>query len=281
MRETLQSLQGDPVALGKLVMAVNKIRDEDLPSIQRVWKAEDVEKALGGDEGLRSKLERDLNTKLDGSPLPTLDVNSIINGIVVDAPVDVRIPFEGKLKTVTCRIKLPYKTSFAGRVNTIIDQHFNLSREALIGYYRTEANAVITDGHKEDVAASLRFRIDPASLRQKATAPEKILANTHVLINDTHILGASSVSYDAPNRSILSDVTLKLTEDGRMRLWKYSHDHPGFQLLLTVDGIAIAAPRIQTELMESQVKLTKVPSKEMVQDAVDAINSRAAGQKQK
>jgi hypothetical protein len=76
-------------------------------------------------------------------------------------------------------------------------------------------------------------------------------------------------------------LTLRLTEDGRMRLWKYSHDHPGFQLLLTVDGVAIAAPRISTELVEPQVTLTQVRSETLVQDATDLIQSLTQGNAQK
>lgn len=274
IRESLKSLQGDPAALGKLVMSVNKMSEDDLPPTQVLWKAEDVRKALDGDAALVAKLEHDLNTKLDGTPLDTIDLDAILNGIVIDAPVVVKVPMEGQTKAIACRTREVYKSLFAGRIQKIVDERFNLSRESLIGYYKQQASEVMK-GRKEDVRKSLESRIDPQRLSERAVAPEKILANMTVLINESHMQGASFVTYPGPNRSILSTVTLKLTEEGRMRLWKYSHDNPGFQLLLTVNGIAIAAPKITTELAESEVSLTKIPSKEQVQDAVEAINKTA------
>lgn len=274
IRETLQSLQGDPEELGKLVMSVDKMSEDDLPPQQVVWTAENLKRALDGDPDLVKKLEANLNTKLDGTPLDTINLDAILNGIVIDSPIEVKVPMEGKLKPVVCRTKEFYQTLFAGNIQKVVDDRFNLTREALIGFYREKANQVLK-GRKEDVRGNLLSRIDPAKLRERASAPEKILANMTVLINEDHMTGASFVTYPGPNRSILSTVTLKLTEEGRMRLWKYSHENPGFQLLLTVNGVAIAAPRITTDLAELEVKLTRIPSKDQVQDAVEAINKTA------
>jgi len=282
IRETLQSLQGDAVALGKLVMSVNKIKEEDLPSVRVVWKAEDLTKAVSGDKALQDKLEHDLNTRLDGTPLAQIDRNAILNGIVVDSPVTVNVPIKGNLTPVVCRIQEPYKTLFAGAIENIIVHKFTISNESLIGYYKAEAAKILGPrGHKEDVRASILSKIDPKTLGEKAVGPERILANTKVLISESEMTGASFVQYQGQNRAILSDITLRLTEDGKKRLWKYSHDNPGFQLLFTENGVAIAAPRIKTELAENEVKLTRVASKELVEDAVNAINLKATGSKQK
>lgn len=281
IRETLQSLQGDASALGKMVMSVNKMHEEDLPNVRIVWKAEDIQKALDGDQALRTKLEGNLNTRLDGTPLDTVSLEAIMSGIVIDEPVTVNVPVEGQLKPVTCRIQEPFKTLFAGAIEKKVNERFETSNEALLGYYREAANKILAGGRKEDVAQSLKSHIEPATLQEKAVGPERILANTKVLVNENQMSGASYVTFEGPNRSILSDVTLRLTDDGKMRLWKYSHDNPGFQLLLAVDGVAIAAPRIKTELAENEVKLTKVPSKDQVDEAVAFIKKTASGQKSK
>ena len=281
MKEALLALQGDAEALGEFVMAVNKSKPDDLPPVQVVWKAEDLLKALTGDAILASKLEHDLNTKLDGAPLDTFSLNAILNGIVIDSPVTVQVPIEGSSKPIVCRIREPYKTLFAGSIEKMIDDRFNPTKEAMIGFYREKANQTLKEGRKENVSESLRSRIDHEKLQSWAVGPERILANMTVLISESQMTNATMSTFSGPEPSILSNVTLKLTEDGRMRLWKYSHENPGFQLLLTVNGIAIAAPRITTELAASEVKLTGIPSKELVEDAVSAINLSAAGKKGK
>jgi len=281
MKETLAALQGDVAALGKLVMAVNQMKSEDLPTTMVVWTSEDIQRALDGDPALKARLENDLNTRLDGTPLETLRTGAIVNGIVLDMPVDVRVPFPEGVTTLTCRIQQPYKTLFAGAVNGEIDKVFNVGKEALLGIYRDQAQKVVQNGRKEDVAGSLRSRIDPKGRAHLAEAPERILQNFKILVNESHMSGASSVTYEGPNRAILADVTLKLTQDGRMRLWKYSHEKPGFQLLLIADNVAIAAPKIRTELAGDDVKLTGVPAGERTEDAVRFINEAAKGSKGK
>ena len=281
MREALKSLQGDAEALGELVMAVNKSKPDDLPPVQVVWKAEDLRKAIAGDAILVGKLEHDLNTKLDGSPLDTLNVNAILNGIVIDSPVTVKVPIEGSTKEIVCRIREPYKTLFAGSIEKMINDRFNPSADTMIGFYREKANILIKGGRKEDVASSLGSRVAPEKLQSWAQAPERILANMTVLVTENQITSATLGATTGPNRSIMYDVTLRMSEDGRMRLWKYSHENPGFQLLLTVDGVAISAPLISNELAEFEIKLTGIQSIELVEDAVNTINQLAAGKKGK
>ncbi len=274
IRETLQALQGNPEALGKMVMSVNKMKEEDLPPVQVVWTSADIQAALGGDPVLRSKLEHDLNTKLDGTPLDTVDLNAIMNGIVIENLVDVKVPYEGSTKTVTCRVREPYTTLFSSAVANQINQKFNVSEGMLIGIYREEANK-LNGRSKEDVTASLRSKIDRRRNQQRAEGPERILSNTTVVVNENQMAGASYSTREGPNNSILADIDLRLTDEGRMRLWKYSHENPGFQLLLTMDGIAIAAPRITTELPGDQVKMTGVPSADLAEKAVEGITKAA------
>lgn len=280
IRETLRALQGDLAALSKVVMAVNKTKEDEFPSVRVVWTAEDIEKAIKGDPSLRPKLEADLNTRLDGTPLDTLSRNAIVNGIVIDLPVRVNVPINGVQKSLVCRVQEPYKTLFAGSVEKVINTTFNITAEKLVGTYRQKAQATL-DGsqQKEDVAYSLRSRIDEFKAKRLAEGPERILANINVLVNESHMTGASFDSYPGPNRSILCNVKLRLTDDGRKRLWLYSHQKPGFQLLLTVNGVAVAAPVITTELAEPEVTLVKVPSKDQVEEAVLTINKLASGNK--
>jgi hypothetical protein len=70
----------------------------------------------------------------------------------------------------------------------------------------------------------------------------------------------------------MHDLTVKLTPEGRDRLWQYSRGRVNSQLLLIVNGIAIAAPRIQHELAQGELTITQMPDEVLVRDAVEIIN---------
>ena len=71
----------------------------------------------------------------------------------------------------------------------------------------------------------------------------------------------------------LYDLVLDLNDEGRDRLWKYSRNKVGTQLLLIVDGVAIAAPRVRHELAQKTVTITQMPDKALIQDAIDDIRT--------
>jgi hypothetical protein len=283
VRELLQSLQGDADALGKLTMAVNNMSDEAVPPNPVVWPVDDIERAINGDQALRRKLERDLLMTLDGRPLEEFTVASIQSGIVLEIPVPVRVPVGEKFRVVTAKVREPFRTEFATRVETRIAEKFNPPKETLAGIYRDEATQIARraseTGQWPDVVGMLRSRYSPSRVAGLTKIPERLLEMVDVIVSDDHLTGATFRSYDGPNRRKLSDVTLTVTDEGRMRLWKYSNRHPGFQLLLTVDGVAIAAPRIKTELMGREVTLTRIPSEVLVSDAVDLINQTVSQRK--
>src|SRR6185503_17389451 len=112
----------------------------------------------------------------------------------------------------------------------------------LTGIYLEETKAQMDAGQAENVSNSLSNRIEPRRLARLTEAPRRVLENTTVLLNESHITSASYRNYDVGKGQTANDVTIGLTEEGRMHLWKYSHDNHGFQLLLLVDTIAIAAP---------------------------------------
>ena len=71
------------------------------------------------------------------------------------------------------------------------------------------------------------------------------------------------------------DITINLTDEGRMRLWKYSVGRVESHLLLVADGIPIAAPIIRDELREGELTITQMEDEALVKDAVDALNRGA------
>ena len=61
----LRAMQEDTVALGRLVVAMNDpLRKQELPPVEILWQAGDLQKAIDGDPVLREKLESDMRVFL-------------------------------------------------------------------------------------------------------------------------------------------------------------------------------------------------------------------------
>jgi len=272
IRELIGSLSGNEKDFSRLAMFLNELSPDDLPTNPIIWTPEDLTKALDGDPALRQKLERDINTKLDGTPLDGFSINSVIESIVLAVPVPVEVTIKGEKRTLTATVLEQFQTRFAAQVAKRFTERFR-TNEQLIGLYREEANRVATgDAVREDVALSLRERISPNRINQLAEKPRRVLENARILITNENITQATDRQYEGPNQAQLTDVILQLDRPGHLQLWKYSRQKPGFQLLFVKDGVALAAPRITTELAESKVTITGMRARNLALDAVKLIN---------
>lgn len=273
IRDLLRALQGEEEAVSNLVTVLNDLARDDLPPVPVIWEAEDLRRALDGDPELRRKLERDINVRLDGTPPEEISVRALIDGIVIRSPVPVRVLVAGRERIVTGHILENYRPRLMLDVERHFKERFDMSNEQIRNYYRLEAKRVLEDpSARENVERSLRARIDPERLRGFAERPERLLRNASIVVNDRQIEGASYSSYEAQNGRKMHNLAIRLTPEGRERLWKYSFRRRGFQLLLVVDGIAIAAPRISHALSGRSVTITQIPDEQLVRDSVDIIN---------
>ncbi len=273
IRELLESLQGNVVSLIYLTAVVNKI---DLDAIQPGmvhWSEEDILAAISGDAALKSKLEQDLNVALDGTPLDEIRMTNILNGVVIDLKVPVEVSVGGEPKTLIATIPIQYRPRFAKAVGDEFNKRFNPPREFIVGNYQSHAKQVL-DGttSKEDVARSLQAIVNDNYKKGLAVQPEQLLARAHVLINDSHVMSAKSIEGKDDKGKDVITMQIELNEEGRKRLWKYSRERKGFALLVVVDGVAIAAPRITTELNERSLNLTGLREKRLVDDSIRVIN---------
>lgn len=276
IRELMQSLQGDTVALGRLIMSLNDMREGELPVIQVVWTKEDLEKAFAGDRALRAKLESDLHISLDGTPPDSVRLRVLNNPIVLDYPVEVEVQVGDEIKKLVGRVREPFQSQMAQAVWGKIQERFNPRAEEIAGIYEEVARPYVNGTTpKQDIEAAIKSRLHPNNAKYLAEKPQRILTSAFVLLNEEFITGASIRKEKRTNGEVVSDVTVRLTNEGRMRLWKYSFDNKGFQLLLIVDGVAVAAPRISTELAQNEVTITQVPNEDLAQDAVDLMNQFA------
>lgn len=279
VRELLGSLNADPKATGYLIERMNELNGPDDPASDYQWQEEDLVKALDGDPALRKKLEIDLQSTLDGGPVDSFSASRIFSGISIITKVPIEVLTGDKLVTVQAIVRQPYKAPLAGIVEKELNERFNPTPEQMLSAYMTKAAE--TPAKKDSVANALRARISPERKQELANKPKRIVGSAMVLANTEHFVTASSRTYKAGNgRDELTDLTLKVTDEGRKRLWKYSADavRKGFQLMFVVDGVAIAAPRITTELAESEIKITQMPDRDMAESAVKRLSELKAKQ---
>jgi len=276
IRELLQSLQGNEKALSTFVMKLNEIKEDDVPAEAPVWPAADIEKAVEGDPDLKRRLEQDLNMGLDGTPPPHVRESAVVTRLVIDLPVPIRLDDKGE-RTVVAHVLQPYRPNLIEQVENSIAERFDTD-SARPGVYRDKIIELQNDPkRKEKVGASLLARIAPSRVANLALKPERVLQKAEVIVNEDQITSASFRTYKTGEKRELSDLTISLTDEGRDRLWKYSHKRPGFQLMLVVDGVAIAAPRISHELSQSVVTIRQLPDESLVREAVDLMNKQAIG----
>jgi len=121
-------------------------------------------------------------------------------------------------------------------------------------------------------------RISDRLSKERADPVERILKNTTVIVNESHITKASYRNYDTSDGP-RNDLTIELTDEGRRRLWKYSMDKVGTQVLVVADGVAIEAPKIRHILAEGELEVTQIRDKLLVQDAVERINKHTSPSK--
>ncbi len=274
VRELLGSLNTDPKDAGYLIERMNELNGPDDPVSEYQWQEEDLVKALDGDPVLRRKLEIDLQCTLDGAPIDSFSPSRIYSGISIVTKVPIKVLTGDSMVTVQALVRQPYKSRLAGVVEKELNERFNLTQDQMLNAYLTKGAE--TPIQENSVANALRSRISPNRKQDLASKPERIVGSAMVLANTEHFLSASTRSYKAGNnRDELTDLTLKMTDEGRKRLWKYSQDKvkSGFQLMFVVDGVAVAAPRITTELAESEIKITQMPDRPLAESSAEKINS--------
>lgn len=276
IRDLVAILQGDEKPLGRFVMFLNDIRrnDRDWPTVQVYWTAEQLRRAIEGDAELRARLERDLNVRLDGTPLNEIRLSSIENGIVAQLPVRVKVRVGDEDRVLTGIVEQPYRPRFCvSFTDRLYKDKFDVTQAAIQGTYLQMLRELQQGGTgKEDVRRSIERMIDPKRLEEMALAPSRVLSSAQVVVNDTLMESASYTKFVAGNGKEVFTISIRLNDEGRRRVWKYSKLHQGTQLLFVVNGTAIAAPWVKQEIPGSEVTISNLTDEELVQEAVDTIN---------
>ncbi|MFY9233208.1 MAG: hypothetical protein WAO58_01990 [Fimbriimonadaceae bacterium] len=273
IRELLGTLQGDEKALSRFVTIMNDVQDVDMPSVLVYWEADDIKKALDGDKVLRTKLEDAIGMDLDGRPLGKLKVGSLLNGIVIKVPVKVDVPVGGQIRTMTGYVDKPFRSQFSREIERFLQEKgMRGDDRAALRAAIVQKAADIGKGRGEDISGALRRIIDENAAQGYAAPVKKVLGRAFVVLNDKFMEGADLTGYDSSDGKKYFTLRLQLSDEGTRRLWKYSREHIGNQLLLVKDGVAIAAPMIKHELRDGNVDVTQLQEETLAQETADLLN---------
>lgn len=273
IRSMLGAMTGNADEVSQFIMDLNGLSPNESWPIRRiVWKAEDIEKALGGDPVLLPKLVTALDVNLDGSPVTALNLVGFENGIVVDVPCPIQIQAGDTLKTVQARLQFPFMPELVKSALQDFNDHGSPTIDQRSIYYSKWAEKTRNgSGSKQDIRGALEALISPDTTRPFAQKAKDLLNAATIVISDSQVRKAEEGEEDLNGKPMYT-LNLDVTNNGRLRLWKYSIEHPNAQLLLMSDGIAIAAPKISHELMTEQISVTQMQDEQLVQDAISNIN---------
>ncbi len=272
MAALVGSLQGNPDGVEELVMSLNRIEHQILPDESLTWNASDIRRALDGDAAMRKRLESDLNTTLEGEPADTISRQLTFTGIWIRLPIAVEVPSAEGSKRVESSITLPYVTELVRKVQAhpLVREKFEVDPRTLALVYE-EVWQESAGGFK--VRQSLESFIAPDRLDALSGSATRLLSRVTVLVTEDLLQGAGlEVVAKADGKGDSYTINLNLERDGRDRLWQYTRRNPGCQLLFTVDGIAIAAPVVQHEMMYYTAAITNIQEEDLARQAVDLIN---------
>lgn len=277
VREWVGVLGGDEAALGKFVMIMaNKREDEKWPSQRVIWKQEDVEKAIAGDAVLKKRLEEDINMTLDGRPLSQLSLRAFYNGIVLDYPVTLKVRLGKEEKTLVGRFQEPYQPRFIAELEKSLSEK-NVDETMIAGTYRQAAEELLKpdmEGKKrplENIAETIQSVYNPAKVKGYIAKAEPLIKGSTVVVNADMITSAVSNKVET-NEGPRWEIRVKLTEEGRKRLWKYSLDNVGKRVLLIANDVPIAAASISHELMQGELVITQLEDESLVEEAIELIS---------
>jgi preprotein translocase subunit SecD len=208
---------------------------------------------------------------LDGKPLASVRPSALYNGILVNFPVTVTVASPTGPRDVVGRMELPYRPRLLKAVESRLADK-NADTATIAGYYAEEARKEIEDpAAREKVRESLTRIYSKSNVDELRKTPERVLRGASVLINEQQIVKADSEEVDLGEQKRY-DINLQLTDEGRKRLHKYSMDKVGTYVMLIVDGVAVAAPKISHQLTQDELTISGSQDKVLVREAVDAMN---------
>lgn len=265
VKELINVLNGEADAIEEFMVRMRD-KDESSDSMKPVdWNEADVLAAIKGDAVKRAKLEKDLNCKLDGTPLPDLNLKAYFDGIAVHVPITLQLA-HAKGTTLVGTDVVVFRPRFMLQFYKNMETKF-YDKAKLQTYYKN-----FLKDYKEpfrSVEESLIPTLKRVSESDEMKQIKRIAENTVILANDSMITGAEMIT-NTSTSDVTYDLKIFLTKEAKDRLWKFSSEG-GERILVVADGVPIAAASIGTELASQELLIRQISDKTLLEDAVKLV----------
>jgi len=269
VRELIGILNGDVDSVATFVRKMrNDGEDNDPVDEAPMWMRADIEKAFKGDAALKTKLEKDLNMTLDGKPSPTLNRVAFFDGIRIKIPLTLAVP-NAKGPTLEAFDVVTFKPKFMSRFYKSMREKF-YDKTQLQDYY-----AAFLAGETdltEDIDATLKSVFQRSQESEELKKVQRIGTNTNILVSQS-MISSAEMQQDTEGKDVTYDLKLRLTPEGKNRLWKFSSEG-GTRVILVSKGVAVASATIGTQLNSEELVIKQIADKTLLEDAVALIHPK-------
>jgi hypothetical protein len=269
VKELVEVLGGDPDSAQTFVKKMRDFNEEnETAEDSPIWSKEDLLKAMDGDPILKPKLERDLCVSSNGTPSPTLNRLTFFYGIRIKVGITLNVPNAKGTNIKTTDI-VSFKPRFMSQFYKSMQTKF---------YDKTELQTYYSSFLRDE-------KPEPQNLKETLTKVFSRIENSEELAKAVHIASNSTILVNQPmiekismeeqsdGRVTTYDLKIRLTNEGKNRLWKFSSEG-GTQLLVVSKGVAIAAAIIGTQLNSQELVIKQIADKRLVEDAVKLIEQK-------
>ena len=269
VKELIGVLGGDPESAQAFVRKMRDI-DEDNAVVEAapIWTKDDLEKVFGGDAVLQKKLEADLCMSMDGKPNPTINRITFFYGIRMKIPITVKVPnaVGSEIKTVDI---VSFKPRFMSQFYKNMQTKF-YDKAQLQTYY----SSFLRDDKPESqmVVDAVRRIFSRTERSDELAKVTHIASNSTILVNQP-MIESVSMQPQSDGKVTTYDLKIRLTPEGKNRLWKFSSEG-GTQILVVSKGVAIAAATIGTQLNSEELVIKQIADRRLVEEAVSLIHSK-------
>lgn len=267
VKELLRVLDGDGTAIDYFVNRMKDSSEEDAASDNApIWTVEDINKAFDGDSALKKKLEFDLNSDLNGTPLPTINISSFQLGIQVSVPVKLQVPnLKGSM--VQGQKLIPFRVKSMLEFSKRMEQKFYDKASIQPEYAGFLAEYKAKGDKPEDIKSTIDSIEKRATSSTELKKVERITRNSKVIANKSMVQSAEFEKV-VHNGNTSYTLKLKLNDQAVQRLWKFSSEG-GERLLVVAKGVPIAAAKISSALNTSEVEINQVADERLVQSVIE------------
>jgi hypothetical protein len=269
VRELVGMLGGDADSAQSFVRKMRDATDEsELSDSAPLWTRDDILKAIAGDKALKGKLERDLNVTLDGKPLPILNLVAYFYGIRIKTPITVKVP-NAKGAAINSFDIVSFKTRAMTQFYKEMQARF-VDKKQLQQFY----DSFLKDNPSsiQDIAETIKAVCARSVASAELQKVEHIGSHSTILVNQSMINSVDMVE-QSDGKVTTYDLKLKLSSEGKNRLWKFSSEG-GTQILVISKGVAIAAATIGTQLNSEELAIKQIADRRLVEEAVNLVHSK-------